>query len=111
MLYLIESEAIDNVIAGPPEQVVPLAEGRIIPSFKMLIEGERAKKFTGGSFAGQRAWAVIADFPNHEEANKWVMGLPFWNIQTARITPLVSFQSQLDSVNRTLQDLKSHLKK
>ncbi len=111
MLYLIESQAIDNAVAGPPEQVIPLVEGAIIPSFKMLVEAEHGKKITGGSTAGRRAWAIVADFPSHEEANRWVMSLPFWTIQTVVITPLVSFQSQLDTVLKTVQDLKSRVKK
>jgi hypothetical protein len=111
MLYLIESKAIDSVVAGPPEQVITFIENVTMPSFKMLVEGERSKKFTGGIIAGRRAWAIIADFPNHEEANKWVMGLPFWGTQIVEITPLIPFQSQMDSVNKMVQDLKSRQKK
>lgn len=110
MLYLLMSKGIDNVIDGAPEEVVTLGENVIIPSFKMLAEGEGSKKFVGGELPGQRAWVIIADFPNHEEANKWVMSLPFWNLQHVEIMPLVSFQSQLDSINKMIQTLKSRLK-
>jgi hypothetical protein len=111
MQYLIKSKAVDTVIAGPPEQAASMAENVAIPSLKMLAEGERSKKFVGGAIAGQRAWAVIADFPNHEEANRWVMSLPFWNVETVEIIPLVSFQSHADSISKLVQGMKSTLKK
>ena len=111
MLYLIKSKAIDNAISGPPEQVIPFIENMVIPSLKMLAEGERSKKFVGGAIAGRRGWAVIADFPNHEEANKWVMSLPFWGTETVRIRPLVSFQGELESISKLVQNAKSMLKK
>jgi hypothetical protein len=111
MQYLIKSKAVDTVIAGPPEQAVLMAENVAVPSLKMLAEGERSKKFVGGTIAGQRAWAVIADFPNHEEANRWVMNLPLWNVETVEIIPLVSFQSQADSISKLVQGMKSMLKK
>ena len=110
MQYLIRSKAGENVIAGPPEQAISLVENVAIPSLKMLAEGERSKKFVGGAVAGQRGWAIIADFPNNDEANKWVMSLPFWTIETVEIIPLVSFQSQADSVNKVVQGMKSMLK-
>ena len=109
MLYLIKAQAIENAVAGPPEQVIPLVENVIIPSFKMLVEGERGKKFMGGAIAGRRGWAVIADFPGHEDMNRWVMGMPFWNMQNTEVLPLVSFQSQLDSLSKRMQDVKSML--
>jgi hypothetical protein len=111
MQYLIKSKAIDNVIAGPPEQAVSMAENVAIPSLKMLAEGERSKKFVGGAIAGQRGWAIIADFSNHEEANRWVMSLPFWSVEVVEIIPLVSFQSQADSIGKLAQGFKSMLKK
>jgi hypothetical protein len=111
MQYLIKSKAVDGVIAGPSEQAVSFTENVAIPSLKMLAEGERSKKFVGGSIAGLRGWAVIADFPNHEEANRWVMSLPFWTVETVEITPLVSFQSEADSISKLVQGMKSMLKK
>jgi hypothetical protein len=111
MLYLIRSQAVDNAIAGPPEQSIEFAENVAIPSLKMLAKGERSKKLTGGAIAGRRGWAIIVDFPNHEEASKWVMSLPFWNVETTEITPLVSFQSHLDSITKIVQNLKAMLKK
>ena len=111
MRYLIKAKAIDNAISGPPEQVITFIENMVIPSLKMLAEGERSKKFTGGAIAGRRGWAVIADFPNHEEANKWAMSLPFWGTETVKIRPLVSFQSELESISKLVQNAKSMLKK
>jgi hypothetical protein len=111
MLYLIKSKAIDNVVAGPPEQMIPLAENVLLPSFKTLTEGERVKKFAGGALAGARGFAIIADFANHDEANTWVMSLPFWNQQIVEITPLVSFQSRVDSVTKMVQNWKAMLRK
>jgi hypothetical protein len=111
MLYLIRSQAIDNAMAGSPEQAIQFAENVPIPSLKTLAEGERSKKFTGGAIAGRRGWAIIADFPNNEEASKWVMSLPFWNVETTDIIPLVSFQSHLDSITKIVQNMKAMLKK
>ncbi len=111
MLYLIEAKAIDSAVAGPPEQVVPILENQVIPSYKTIIEGERSKKFTGGVLAGRRAWAIIGDFPTNDEAHKWVTSLPFWTIQEVEITAMVSFQSQLDAGTRIVQNMKSMLKR
>jgi len=111
MQYLIIGKAVDTVVAGPLEQAVSVSENVAIPSLKMLVEGERNKKFVGGSIAGRRGWAVIVDFPNNEEANKWVMSLPFWTVETVEIIPLVSFQSEVDSISKLAQGMKSMLKK
>ena len=111
MLYLIEAKAIDSAVAGAPEQVVPILENQVIPSYKTIVEGERGKKFTGGVLAGRRSWAIIVDFPNNDEAHKWVSSLPFWTIQDVEITPMVSFQTQLDGATRIMQNMKSMLKK
>jgi hypothetical protein len=111
MLYLIISKAVGNAIAGPPEQAIGFLENVAMPSLKMLAEGERSKKFVGGAIAGQRGWAIVADFPNNEEADRWIRRLPFWVIETSEIIPLVSFQSEVDSSSEIVQGMKSMLKK
>lgn len=110
MLYLIISKAVGNAIAGPPEQAVSFLENVALPSLKMLAEGERNKKFAGGAIAGQRGWAIVADFPSNEEVDKWIRRLPFWVIETSEIMPLVSFQSELDSSTEIVQAMKAMLK-
>jgi hypothetical protein len=111
MQYLIISKAVGNAISGPPEQAIGVLENVALPSLKILAEGERNKKFVGGAIAGQRGWAIVADFANNEEADKWIRRLPFWVVETSEIIPLVSFQSELDFSNEIVQAMKSMLKK
>ena len=94
-----------------PDEMISFMENVVLPSYKMLVEGDRNKKYTGGQIAGQRAWAIIADFPNHEEANKWVTSIPYWAYYTVKIMPIVSFQNQTDAANKMVQDIKSRQKK
>ncbi len=107
MLYLIKFKANEDVIAGAPEQVVPRAENMIIPSLKMLAELERQKKLTGGALAGQRAGVCVMDFPSHEEAGKFVMGMPWWGLHNWHIMPLQPFQSQVEMASKNIANLKS----
>ncbi len=111
MLYLIEAKAIEDIGAMAIDQQISFMQDVIIPTYKIITEGERNKKNTGGMLAGRKAWVIIADFPNHEEANKWVMSLPIWPVYTFKIKPLVTFQSQMDAVSKLVQDLKSKQKK
>ncbi len=108
MLYLIESEAAEGVAVGlSTDQMVSVMENIVLPTYKMLVEGERNKKYMGGQKAGRRAFAILADFPSHEEANKWVTSLPYWTFYKVDITPIVPFQNQLDAANRLLQNVKA----
>ncbi len=109
MLYLIEAKLMVGA-AGPPEQVIAMTENVVVPSYKMLVEGERSKKFMGGGLAGRKGWAVIGDFASNDEVGKWVESLPFWTVQDVEITPMVSFQGQLDAATRILQNMKSMVK-
>ena len=106
MQYLITLNAIETAYGGSSEQVISRAENTIIPSFKMLVDEERSNKISGGAIPGRRHLVIIADFPNHEEANRWVMSLPFFNMQTVDISPLISFQSQQDAITKRMQDIK-----
>lgn len=108
MLYLIETRASEDIALGKsPDQTISFMQEVVMPTCKMLIEGERTRKHTGGQLAGQRAHAIIADFSSHEEVDKWVTSLPFWPFYTFKVTPLVSFQSELDAAHKTLDVLKS----
>jgi len=112
VLYLIETKASEDIALGKsPEQTVSFMESVVLPTCKMLVDGEKKSSHIGGQIAGQRAHAIIADFPNHEEANKWVTSLPFWPFYTFKVTPLVSFQSEMDAANKTVKALKSRQKK
>lgn len=111
MLYLITAKSIENVIAGPPEEVIPRVETLIIPSLKMLGGLEREKKITGGSMAGQRALAFVIDSPSHEEVTKFLMNLPWWPLHIWKVKPLVTFQSQADMAGQVLQKIKAMSKK
>ncbi len=110
MLYLIKGEAMPNVPAQP-EQVVVMLENMMLPSLKALAGMEREKKLVGGTMAGRRAFAIILEAPSNEEVEKWLQSLPFWGIVDWRVTPLVSFQTRLDSVTSMVQRVKALLKK
>lgn len=108
MLYLIEAEAAEGIAVGlSPDQMISVMENIVLPTYKILADGERNKKYVGGQKAGRRAFAIIADFPSHEDANKWVTGLPYWTYYTVDVTPIVPFQSQLDAANKLLQNVKA----
>lgn len=110
MLYLIKMKGIENMLAGPPQELVPALENMILPTLKTLAGLEKEKKLTGGALSGRREIVFVMDFASNDEAGKWVMSLPWWPVHDCEVIALQPIQSHVPFVEQTLKQLKASLK-
>ena len=110
MRYLVIAEFVDPGALLPPQQLAQLVEKAVLPSFEALAKLEEEKKILGGGInVGGRAGAFILDAASHDEANRVLMGLPFWGVVKWTLTPLQGFRQRAADEGTMLQRLKAML--
>ena len=107
MTYLVTGEFIDPGPMMPPQQLVPMIEHRIIPSFEALVKLEAEEKVVaGGVLVGKRTGAFIVEAASNEELNQLMHQLPFWGLLKWKVAPLHSFEGAAAQARQDLERMK-----
>lgn len=86
----------------PPEQIVPLVRGRVLPTMETCAnwEEKEGRIKAGGVLAGQRVAAFIMEADTGEEIGELLSSLPLWHDLKLEVTPLQSFRSCIERESR-----------
>jgi muconolactone delta-isomerase len=107
MQYLVTMEALETGLL-PPQQVAQIIENQIIPSLEACGKlCEEKKILAGGVLTGRRAGAVIVEAASNEELNRLLGSLPFWGMMKVDVTPMVSFDEQVEQARQQLEAIKA----
>ena len=94
-----KSEYLVTMTSGPsfqsPEQVIPLLENIVIPSFNRLIELKKdGRILAGGLPVGERAFAFIVEASSNAEVDRLVQSIPIWGMSDWKVTQLHSVEGR-----------------
>jgi hypothetical protein len=92
----------------PPPTVTPQEVGGFLrrlalPSLATLTEWDQQGKISGGIVLGARALAFIVAAENNDEVDALIQSLPLWTMATAKVTPLVAFDTRAARVDQMLK--------
>jgi hypothetical protein len=93
MQFLVTGEWVEVGALLPPQQLVPVMDGAVLPSLETFVQWEREGRIHGGILAGQRAGAFVLEAASAEEAGDLLSSLPFWGLVKWQVTALQSFAS------------------
>jgi hypothetical protein len=94
MLFHVQGEWIELGHATPPQHVVGVLEGAVIPSLRMLAQWQdEGQILAGGVYPGERAGAWIFEAGSASEMGSLLSSLPFWGMMKWTVRALQSTQS------------------
>ena len=106
MQYLVEGRR--GSLPTSPEQAVSFLEGIVIPHFEHVMKLERDKVVLGGGLpVGDRAFVMIIEADDNDEADRIVRDMPAWPVLEWKVTPLQSVASRADMERKAVEMLKS----
>lgn len=109
MLFLVQGENIDSGYLVPPEQIWPILEHAVAPSFQILGGMAEQGRLMGGVHPGERAGAFVVDVGSFEELDDVMNHLPFFGLVKWTVKPLVPFATMAQSVPRYVNDLRQQM--
>lgn len=110
-LYLVTAEYVEPGPLLPPQQVIPMLENAVLPSFEAMEKLLQDRIIlAGGLVSGARAGAFIMEAASNAEVSRILMQLPMWGIVTWKVTPLESFRERLIEERNSVERLKKMMK-
>ena len=90
-----------------PSEAADVLENTVIPALDeyMRLE-EKGKILAGGLPVGDRALVFMVDAPSNDELDRFLRGLPMWEIMTWEVTALQTFAGRAEIERENLAELK-----
>jgi hypothetical protein len=109
MQYLVEGSR--GPLPATPQAAVELLQGTVIPHFDHVMRLEREKKvLAGGLPVGDRAFVLIIEAADNNEADRIVRDLPGWAILEWKVTPLQSVAARKEMEEAVVRKLKAAMR-
>jgi len=106
MQYLVEAN--HGPLPASPADAIQVLEGIVIPHFEHVMKLERDKVILGGGLpVGDRAFVMIIEADDNDEADRIVRHMPAWPVLEWKVTPLQSVASRADMERKVVETLKS----
>jgi hypothetical protein len=102
MMFLVLGENIDSGYLIPPDQLFPVLEQAVVPSFQMLAERVAQGKGMGGVYPGERRGAFVLEAGSFEELDAFMNSLPFFGFVKWDIKPLMPFSTIAEKIPQYL---------
>src|ERR1041384_5926249 len=106
MQYLVEGNR--GPLPASPADAIKVLEGIVIPHFEHVMKLERDKVILGGGLpVGDRAFVMIIEADDNDEADRIVRHLPAWPALEWKGTPLQRGASRAGMGGKGVETLKS----
>jgi len=106
MQYLVEAN--HGPLPASPADAIQVLEGIVIPHFEHVMKLERDKVILGGGLpVGDRAFVMIIEADDNDEADRIVREMPAWPVLEWKVTPLQIVASRADMERKAVETLKS----
>jgi muconolactone delta-isomerase len=108
--YLVSVESVETGPLLPPEQVIGIIRGAVLPSLEALVRMESEGKILGGGApVGERSAAFIVEADSNDELHGLLQDLPGWGIVKTKVTPLQRFENRLEHTRQFADRMESSL--
>jgi hypothetical protein len=104
VLYLVTAQF---TATPPPNEVVSMMEGAVVPSLEILSTMFDQNRLAGGMFVGQHGFVFVVDATSNRDLDDLLKSLPFWPLHAWTVAPLVAFADALDRERAVLTNLKA----
>ncbi len=101
MLYYVQADMIGGYPL-PPEQWLNL----VVKQLELIIElKKQGKILIHGAFVGRQSGCFIWDVDSNEELQSLLTGLPLWPFMDWDIVPMISTETGLATVKKSISEL------
>ena len=112
MRYLVTAENIEVGPLLPPEQLIGVIRGAVLPSLEAFVRMESEGKILGGGHpVGERSVAFIVEADSNEELDGLLQDLPGWGVVKTKVTPLQRFENRLEHIRQFADRMESNLQR
>src|SRR5437762_3051362 len=102
MQYLVEANR--GPLPASPAEAIQVLEGIVIPHFEHVMKLERDKVVLGGGLpVGDRAFVMIIEADDNDEADRIVRDMPAWPVLEWKVTALQSVASRADMERKAVE--------